>query len=174
MTSAAYSVQETGGAETAEILALYPQAFPDEDLCPLVSALLRGAYHVLSLGARSAGVLVGHVLFTPFRIGEAHGALLGPLGVVPFCQRRGVGSALVEAGLRRLEASGTAQAFVLGDPGFYGRFGFRTEGWVAPPYPLPDAWDGAWQSLVLARGHALPTGDLTLPDPWMDPGLWQA
>jgi hypothetical protein len=41
------------------------------------------------------------------------------------------------------------KVLVLGDPAYYGRFGFAKETAIQPPYPLPEAWDGAWQSLVL-------------------------
>jgi putative acetyltransferase len=49
---------------------------------------------------------------------------LAPLAVAPALQRQGVGSRLVRQGLARLRECGEAIVFVLGDPAFYGRFGF--------------------------------------------------
>ncbi|WP_309775504.1 hypothetical protein [Caballeronia grimmiae] len=40
----------------------------------------------------------------------------------------GTGSALARGALARLRASGAAGCVVLGDPAYYARFGFRTEG----------------------------------------------
>jgi putative acetyltransferase len=76
----------------------------------------------LSLVAEEAGDVVGHVLFTRAAVGGEAALALGPLAVLPACQRRGIGTALVEAGLA---ATGDALVFLLGDPAYYGRFGFR-------------------------------------------------
>ena len=142
-------VRETGAQERAAILALYPRAFPEEDLTGLVDALL-GREDVLSLGAHEAG-LAGHVIFT--RCGA--GALLGPLAVNPARQKAGIGSALVRAGLERLATTGVAQVFVLGDPAYYARFGFdRLEGVEMPPPTNPDRVlgralvPGAWEGVA--------------------------
>jgi putative acetyltransferase len=49
---------------------------------------------------------------------------LGPLGVEPGWQRRGVGSALMHAILGGAEACGETLVGLVGDPAYYGRFGF--------------------------------------------------
>ena len=158
----------------ADLASLYPQACPEEDLLPLVQALLEQVPGVLSLvGILDAGV-IGHGLFTPCGVighsGKA--ALLGPLVIAPGYQRQGVGNALVQAGLQRLAALGVRQIFVLGDSAYYRRFGFRPETPVAPPYPLPADLTGAWQSLSLGDAAPLGPGSLALPDPWLQPALW--
>lgn len=61
---------------------------------------------------------------------------------------------------------------VLGDPAYYGRFGFSQENNILPPYPLPAAWASAWQSKSLIDGAATVEGPLTVPEPWQDPALW--
>jgi putative acetyltransferase len=51
--------------------------------------------------------------------------------VLPAQQRRGIGGQLVEAGLEACRRAGCGFAVVLGEPGYYHRFGFRrarTEG----------------------------------------------
>jgi predicted N-acetyltransferase YhbS len=63
-------------------------------------------------------------------IAEATGAWhgLGPVSVTPARQRRGIGGALIEEGLAQLRGSGAAGVVVLGDPAFYHRFGFASDG----------------------------------------------
>ena len=160
--------------DVTSIEALYPDAFPDEDLLPLLRDLLREEPVVLSLVGIVDSALVGHVIFTTCGIaGRADTvALLGPLAVAPAWQRQGIGSALVHAGLRRLDAAGTSHVYVLGDPAYYKRLGFAPDDDVAPPYPLPEEWRGAWQSLSL-RGDQPPLhGTLSVPQPWRQRALW--
>lgn len=168
-------IRETAEQDAAAVLALYPLAFPDEDLRPVVTSLLALPRDTLSLGAFEDDAVAGHVLFT--LCGSAgrdrQGALLAPLGVTPSHQRRGLGSALVRAGLDRLEANRVCQVFVLGDPAYYRRFGFAPERRVLPPFPIPDDWADAWQSVSVGLGTPLAPGRLSLPGPWMDPALWQ-
>ena len=153
---------------------LYPDAFPEEDLLPLVRDLLREPATALSLVAFADKALAGHVIFT--RCGIAGGnekvALLGPLAVAPAWQRQGIGSAIVRAGMQMLENVGASHVYVLGDPAYYSRFGFAPEASVAPPYPLPEEWREAWQSKSL-HGTMPPVGDtLKVPQPWLQPALW--
>ena len=169
-------IRETGNDALSQILALYPLAFPDEDLQPIVSELLGGEADVLSLAAYQDDVLTGHVLFTLFS-GEGEddnraGALLAPLGVLPAFQKQGVGSALVRQGLARLKEMGIRQVFVLGDPNYYSRFGFEAEQQVKPPYPLPQQWQGAWLSMLPGGRRPLAGGRCILPEAWMQPDLW--
>ncbi|MEM8651501.1 MAG: hypothetical protein AAGF54_13285, partial [Pseudomonadota bacterium] len=57
-------IRETTSSETAEVLALYPLAFPDEELRPVVTQLLELGDGVLSLAAFKANALVGYIIFT--------------------------------------------------------------------------------------------------------------
>ena len=154
------------------IVELYPDAFPDEDLVPLVRDLLADMRNVVSLVATVDSQLVGHVMFTRCGISNASAALLGPLAVSPAWQQQGIGSAIVRDGLRRMEEAGVDVVCVLGDPNYYGRFGFIPEPSIAPPYPLPPEWDTAWQSLRTSASTTPITGRLLLPQQWMNPSLW--
>lgn len=167
-------IREGAPGDRAAIEALYPAAFPDEDLLPLVRALLDRAPGVLSLVAVVGQSVAGHGLFTPCGVagsGERI-ALLGPLAVAPARQGQGVGSAIVRAGIARLERAGLGHVCVLGDPAYYARFGFAPETRLAPPYPLPEDWRGAWQSLPLGQAGPPRRGRLRVPEPWRRPALW--
>ena len=168
------AIRDTRPADLAAFPALYADAFADEDLLPLVRALMRDPATVLSLTATTDDAIAGHVLFAFCTLeggGEAV-ALLGPLAVASAHQRRGVGGALIRAGLQRMKPAGTGLVCVLGDPAFYERFGFAPEPDIAPPYPLPPQWRSAWQSTRPGGGSDPLTGRLAVPAPWRDPALW--
>ncbi|MCB1379869.1 MAG: N-acetyltransferase [Alphaproteobacteria bacterium] len=153
---------------------LYRQAFPDEDLIPLLRDLTVLADGVLQLVAVDEQGLAGHVAFTTCGVhGRAEKvALLGPLAVCPGMQGQGIGSALVHAGLEHMEASGAMLVLVLGDPAYYGRFGFEPAVGMRPPYPLPEEWRAAWQSISLGKDGPDLGGVLVVPAPWNRPALW--
>lgn len=156
--------------------SLYRAAFAEEDLVPLLHLLHNHGDDVLSLVAVavSDGEVVGHVAFTRCLVepGSAPVALLGPLCAAPSCQKQGIGSRLVREGLERISVWNTAAALVLGDPGYYGRFGFVSGCGIEPPYALPAEWAAAWQVLGLQRDAAALTGTLAVPGPWQDRALW--
>ena len=154
---------------------LYSAAFPDEDLLPLVRELLLDPALALSLVAVIADEICGHVSFTACSLeGEESYkiALLAPLAVLPARQKAGIGSALVRTGHRLLAKDGVNEVLVLGDPGYYGRFGFTPSQRIEPPYPVPDDWRSGWQSLILADSATLPSGRLVVPEPWRRRELW--
>ncbi|MGE0630329.1 MAG: GNAT family N-acetyltransferase [Hyphomicrobiaceae bacterium] len=60
---------------------------------------------------------------------------LGPVAVLSGSRRRGIAARLIEDGLSRAAASGWRSVFVLGDPAYYGRFGFsaaQASGFASP------------------------------------------
>lgn len=91
----------------------------------------------LSLVAVLDGQVVGHVCASPGRVAEAGDDVfgLGPIGVLPAHQLSGVGSALMHAVLAAVDALDGALVALLGDPGYYRRFGFTpaTESQIDPP-----------------------------------------
>lgn len=167
-------IRESVPDDVPAIETLYPDAFPDEDLLPLVRDLLQETASALSLVAFMGSSLVGHVIFTRCDVDRTKDkvALLGPLAVAPTNQRQGIGSAMVRIGLQELKSAGVVQVYVLGDPAYYRRLGFLPELHVAPPYPLPAEWRGAWQSMNLGRVEPPRQGKLSVPQPWSKPALW--
>lgn len=172
-----FEIRASVEQDRAAIEGLYARAFPEEDLLPLVRDLLDDPASTLSLIAVVDSAAVGNVIFTKCGVDSCaiKAALLAPLAVEPHLQKQGLGSALVRAGLQQLEEKGTGKVFVLGDPGYYARFGFEPERSVETPYPLPCEWADAWQSLCLGdAAGARAAGKLMLPGFWHDPALWSA
>lgn len=167
-------IRDSLQSDLASIEKLYPDAFPDEDLLPVVRELLEEESNVLSLVAIVDRALVGHVIFTTCGVAERTEmvSMLAPLAVAPAVQKRGVGSALVYEGLRQVKEAGAIAVYVLGDPTYYGRFGFEAEADVTPPYDLPEEWRGAWQSISLTTTAQALRGMLDVPQPWRQPALW--
>jgi predicted N-acetyltransferase YhbS len=93
----------------------------------IVGALRQaGALTVSLVAVDDDGEIIGHVAFSPIEIdrGPAGWLALGPVSVTPDLQSQGIGAALIRAGLEQLEALGAAGCVLLGDPAYYGRFGF--------------------------------------------------
>jgi putative acetyltransferase len=128
----------------------------------------------LSLVAVSEGKIVGHILLYPLEIVSDDSATttltLAPLAVHPDVQRRGIGSRLVEAGLKKAKELGFDSVIIVGYPAYYERFGFRrASGWgLRLPFDAPDdaflAIELKPKSLEAVRGVVqFPTGYLECP-----------
>jgi putative acetyltransferase len=102
-------------------------AFSGSAEANLVERLRLDGDLVLALVADD-GEVRGHVAFPRLRVEDSDGTHdvvgLAPVAVAPGLQRRGIGSALINEGHRRLIERGESLAFVLGDPAYYARFGY--------------------------------------------------
>ncbi|WP_306224060.1 GNAT family N-acetyltransferase [Bosea beijingensis] len=114
-------------ALTTEAFATAPHSSGTE--AAIVDALRATGTLTLSLVAVEGDELIGHVAFSPVTIdGTERGWFgLGPVSVQSSRQRGGIGSGLIREGLRRLRAMGAAGCVLLGDPAYYGRFGFAND-----------------------------------------------
>lgn len=111
--------------DAAAVRDVETRAFDRAGEAALVDALRDAGKATVSLVATVDGRVVGHVLFSPVTLdGAPLGLGLAPLAVDPDVQRRGVGIALVRAGLDAARAAGHGVVVVLGDPAYYRRFGF--------------------------------------------------
>lgn len=119
----------------------------------------------LSLVAVRGGVVVGHVVATRARVGDVAALGVGPIGVLPALHGRGVGTALMYALLGAAQARDETVVGLLGEPGYYGRFGFvsAAQHGVVPPDP---AWGGYFQ--VLALTGRPPAGGFRFAAPFDD------
>lgn len=127
--------------DKAAIRKVHLAAFPTELEADLVQRLERDGDAAISLVAEDAGVVIGHILFSRMQVrsdGRELEALgLAPVAVLPDRQGTGVGSALIEAGLSAARDRRADLVFVLGEPEFYGRFGFSAK--CARPFASPYA-----------------------------------
>ncbi len=173
-TNSPTHIRDTHVDDLSGLESLYANAFPDEELFPLVQELLDLKPPALALTAEDNGTPIGHILFTACHLADFNQplALLGPLCVFPEKQKKGIGSALIHAGFNRLKALDAEYVYVLGDPAYYCRFGFAQEDSVLPPYSLPDIWKGGWQSTFLGADSAPLEGTLIVPEPWCKQSLW--
>jgi putative acetyltransferase len=93
----------------------------------IIAALRAAKALTVSLVAEVDGRAVGHIAFSPVTIsdGSPNWYGLGPVSVLPECQRRGIGSALIQEGISRLKNLGARGCCLVGHPEYYRRFGFQ-------------------------------------------------
>lgn len=120
----------------------------------IINALRRAGALSVSLVAEQGGELVGHVATSPVVIADGtpgwHG--LGPISVLPICQGQGIGSALMRAALQALRDQSAAGCMLVGDPGYYRRFGFSNQSQLVYPN-IPPAY-----FMVLPFTEKMPQG----------------
>ncbi|MCC5860079.1 MAG: N-acetyltransferase [Ectothiorhodospiraceae bacterium] len=123
----------------------------------IVRALRNDGQLSISLVAEENGAIVGHVAVSPVSISDDTDGWygLGPIAVAPACQGRGIGGQLTLQALAQLHTMGAAGCVVLGDPDYYGRFGFRAE----PTLVLPDVPAEYFQSIAFAG--SVPSGNVS-------------
>ncbi len=106
-----------------EALLMFAQATGTE--ANIVEGLRADDALAISLVAEEEGEVIGYLAASMARIGSQQDwGLIGPLVVLPSRHRQGFGTALMAEALRRLRATSRGAALV-GDPAYYGRFGFR-------------------------------------------------
>lgn len=114
--------------DTAPIHDVLRAAFAGEQEADLVEHLRSSGELLLSMVAEEAGRIIGYVGFSRLWVDRdeqrSPGVSLAPLAVAADHRRRGIGSALVEAGHAQLRSRGESMVFVLGDPSYYRRFGY--------------------------------------------------
>ena len=137
--------------DAGTIAALVAAAFAgaphaDGSEAAIVDRLRRDGALTMSLVATIGDAVVGYAAFSPVTVERAAGGWfgLGPVAVEPAHRCRGIGAALIEAGLARLRTDGAHGCVVLGDPDYYGRFGFEHD----PALRYPDAPAPFFQRIV--------------------------
>jgi len=138
-------------SEIGAIRRVHEASFVSPHEAALVDNLQAEGDGVLSLVAHFDGEICGHVMFSRMKAIECRGlrvTALGPLAVLPEYRRRGVGTKLVSEGVQTLRADGEDVVIVLGEPQFYGRFGFTSK--AAQAFQTP--YDGPYlQALALTE-----------------------
>ena len=138
------------GATRAVLCAAFGQSLEAD----IVDSIRNDGHVTCSLVADDGSDVIGHILFSPVTIEEApdaRAAGLAPMAVHPDHQRRGIGTALVEVGLRECARLGIEVVVVLGHPEFYPRFGFRParDFGLRSEFPVPD---DVFMALELVNG----------------------
>jgi putative acetyltransferase len=119
--------------------------------------------------AEDDGEVVGHVVCTRGHVAGRPALGLGPVSVLPDRQGTGVGSALMRAVLAAAEARGEALVALVGDPGYYRRFGFRPAADLGVLAPDP-TWGDYFQALPLTAWSADLRGEFRYAEPFTDVG----
>jgi putative acetyltransferase len=140
MSTLAPTVRPARSSDAPAVRALLTAAFGGTAEADLIERLRDDGDLLLALVAVQ-GDVVGYVAFSRLVVeGTSHAdpaIALAPLAVAPAMQRQGIGAALTRAGLDMFTRAGEALMFVVGDPAFYGRFGFASADAFAAPYAGP-------------------------------------
>jgi putative acetyltransferase len=109
---------------TCDAFLNHPYSHQTEHL--IIKALREAGALAVSLVAEADGEVVGHIAFSEVAIDDSYPSWfgLGPISVRPDSQRRGIGWALLQAGLAAICAIGARGCVLVGNPDFYDRFGF--------------------------------------------------
>jgi putative acetyltransferase len=166
--SDAFNIRSERPGDAVAVRTLLDAAFGGDVESKVVDRLRADGDFVLSLVAENREGIAGYAGFPRLvlRLDERNVPVVGlaPVGVVPPLQRKGIGSALIRDGFARLKDRAERLVFVLGDPAYYGRFGFTVmEGFVsryAGPY---------FQALMLAT-DAPKAGRVSYPKAFDDLG----
>jgi putative acetyltransferase len=144
--------------DAPHIRAMHMRAFGEDSPGALVDDLREANLHVISVIAECEGQILGHALFSRLEA-PLRALTMAPVAVCPTVQRRGIGSKLIIEGLKRAEQGGWQVVFVLGDPVYYERFGFKAE--TAAGYTSP--YRGPGNMALLLDKDAARSGTITFP-----------
>lgn len=139
----------------AEAFVGHPHSNQTEGL--LVEGLRAAGALAVSMVAEEKGGIVGHIAFSRVAIDGAEPGwmIMAPLAIRPTWQRQGIGRSLVRVGLEAIRIRGARGCVLVGDPAYYGPFGF-----VANP-GLVHAGVPPQYVLGLSFGDPLPEGEIT-------------
>jgi putative acetyltransferase len=169
---ASFRLEAQGDAP--QIRELLEASFPGYGEADLVDVLRRDGDIVLSLVAEESDFIIGHILFSRLMVegqaGSARAVALAPLAVYTEYQQQGIATRLVREGHACLAAMGETLSVVLGEPSYYGRFGYshrraaQFESDYQSPYLMALSFGAApWEGrLVYPRAFSLLSEDASL------------
>lgn len=145
-----------------------PGAKPTEHL--IINKLRDAGVLTVSLVAEDDTGIIGHIALSPVAINgvTTNWYGLGPVAVTPERQGEGIGRQLIEASLTAIKSQHAAGVVLLGEPEYYGRFGFEThanltlEG-VPPEYFMIQSLcdDNDTTTDKATADKAIPVGEVT-------------
>lgn len=148
--SALFTLAPEPVGAAARIEALVSAAFGPGRLAKTAERLREGnrILSALSFVARVEGEIVGTVRVWPIRIGATRSTFLGPIAVDPAYRCLKIGEALVRAVCAAAEGQGLS-VLLVGDPPYFGRFGFVQ----APKAILPGPVHPGRVLIWMPQGH---------------------
>lgn len=158
------TIRSESSEDIIAISDLITAAFKDDPMsdkreAEIVELMRKDRALTLSLVAEYEGKVIGHIAFSEVMIsGEScfwYG--LAPVAVAQGFQNKAVGSQLIKEGLAKLKEHQAKGCVVLGEPKYYGRFGFKTEANLKMA-GLPEEYAAYFQALSF--NDSLPNGDV--------------
>ena len=133
------------------LYSIYAAAFGQLAEADLVRRMQEDKDLILSVTAYTDEP-TGHIAYSRLSLHEApsiKACVLAPLAVCPLFQKQGIGAALVQHSLKRLTEDGYDLVVVLGEPHYYGRFGFDPK--LAEKLETP--YDGPYLQALALSDH---------------------
>lgn len=158
-------VRAERGDDHASIAAVVGAAFGSQDEVELVRDFRASPGYLpgLALVAEDEEI-VGHVMFTLTALeGGPAILMLSPLAVRPDRQRQGIGTALVQEGLRLASERDEPLVIVEGDPRYYSRFGFVPASALGLERPYEAIPEAAFQAQRLPAYDEAARGRVVYP-----------
>lgn len=119
------NIRKEKESDIEQIFALNKLAFCQGLEAEVVDNLRKADCDIISFVAEIDNKVVGHIMFSPVTInGEIIGMGLAPLGILPDYQKQGIGTKLVETGIKEVMDKEYRLISVIGHPKYYPRFGF--------------------------------------------------
>lgn len=137
-------------ADAAAVEALVLAAFGPGRFAKTAERLRERAGVAAGFVARDEGRVIGSVRLWRITVGDTPALFLGPIAVASDSRKAGLGADLVQGCVDHAASVGT-DILLVGDMGYFERFGFS----VAPDVQLPGPVD---RGRVLWRGAGSPTG----------------
>lgn len=178
-----YDIRAATTKDIDAIKKVYTSAFPEEEsesVTKVTIHLLKDnttSPKIYSFVALLDNIVVGHISFSPVVDAndvEFRGYILAPLAVQSEYHKKGIGSKLVEHGLKQFSNDGVHSLFVYGDPSYYARFGFRAEIAQNTEVSYELKYPSGWQGLVLNNCYLTETArrNITVHAVLCDEELW--
>ena len=154
------AIRAESPADGQEVHDLLQACFPGFIEANLVERLRVDGDIVLSLTAEDKGVVIGYIAFSRLIVEDEDGSFaavaLAPLAVYPEYQQQGIATRLVRESHACLAAMDEKLSVVLGEPGYYNRFGYsnrRASGFECEyqsPYLMAISFGAApWEGRLL-------------------------
>lgn len=160
-------IRQASARDNAAIEAVLDAAFGSDRHQRTAYRVRKGMKPIaeLSYVAKDKGELKGSLQCWPVELRSAEGSfplvMLGPVAVLPPLQGTGIGKALIRHALQRADALQIDVIMLIGDPEYYGLFGFEAA--PAHGWELPGPFERHRLLVRLRKDTALPAKGMVGP-----------